>query len=216
MGSLDSGGFSKPFPAQAAAVAFAAGLTGFQVGLVAGDGLGVVDAQLGALGLTICILAHASSAVHALVSFWPSTPALVARLARVSNAADEFGAAVRVAGVVYGVHPQKYILSTQHFCPAQRNGEEYGVARWHVGNGDACGLFLGNINGAIGQGGAADGAQIEVYYLVLNGTQLARAALCCRQLGMGALAVVEAQGVAVVALAAGDSENGGGVEATGD
>src|SRR5690606_5984582 len=96
-----------------------------------------------------------------------------------------------------------------------RIGQEQRVAGWHIGDGDAAGrLYLGDLEIRVGQGRAADAPQVEGDGTVLDGAQFARQARRLRKLHFVALAVVEAQRIAVVATLPGNGQAGGGIQST--
>src|SRR5262249_56731777 len=78
---------------------------------------------------------------------------------------DELRTAVGIARVVEGVDADEDVLRPLHLRPPQGMREEEGVPRRHVGDGDACADRLlapplGNVD-VRGEGGAADGAEVE-------------------------------------------------------
>src|SRR3546814_18699529 len=90
----------------------------------------------------------------------------------------------RVAGKVDVDNADEQILRAKHFCPAQRQGQEQGVAGWHVSDGDAASRRRGfrYVDIAIGERGAADGVEIDVHGLMANRTERIGDALCSGEL----------------------------------
>src|SRR3546814_12738381 len=101
-------------------------------------------------------------------------------------------------------------LFRSHFCPAQRQGQEQGVAGWHVSDGDAASRRRGfrYVDIAIGERGAADGVEIDVHGLMANRTERIGDALCSGEFGDMALAVGHAQRVRLDALPAREGKTG--------
>ena len=93
----------------------------------------------------------------------PSTPARVARLARRSNARDEFRPAVGIAGVVERVDADDDVVGAEHLGPAERQRQENRVPRRHVGRRNLRGVEVAIVRHgrARGQRRAADRPQIR-------------------------------------------------------
>ena len=55
---------------------------------------------------------------------------------------NEFRPAIGIAGVVERIDAEKNVACAQHLGPGQRKGEKDGVARGHIGDGNAVRTFL--------------------------------------------------------------------------
>ena len=124
-----------------------------------------------------------------------------------------FGPAIRVARVIHRVHTNENVVRAQHFRPAERDSQENGIARGHVSYRNACGFFFGYGNGGVGERRATNAVEIEGNHLVLHTAVGTRYAFGGVQFRPVALAVVEAQRIAGVALRARHGQHGGGIEA---
>ena len=111
----------------------------------------------------------------------------------------ELGPAVRVPGVVDGIHPRDEIAGAERLREAERDRQEHRVARGHVGDRDAAGpLGLRPVFGHRDRGRerrAADGAQVELDDPVRGRAQRVGDARRGLELDGVALPVAEAQGV---------------------
>ena len=110
----------------------------------------------------ICALVELQQAARIRYRARPSTAAAVATFASFSNASMKAGAAVRVAGVVDGVHPDVQILRLQRLRVAEREREQDGVARRDVGDGHSFAdrRVLGDLD-LRGERRPSDRAQVE-------------------------------------------------------
>ena len=72
----------------------------------------------------------------AMCSGRPSTPALRRQRGHALERCEVLGPAVRVAGVVERVDADDQRLGAEHFGPGERQRQEHGVARRHVGRRD--------------------------------------------------------------------------------
>ncbi len=152
----------------------------------------------------------------------PSTPALVARLAsarQVGHAlesGDVVGAAVRIAGVVYGIDSDEDVSTTQYLGPGQGQGEHDGVAGGNIGDRDARLNTLHRYGDpVVGEGGTAELGEIEFERALFDRTKSLGDVGGGRQLGTVALSVIERQAVGRESPLAGDGEAGGGIQTPG-
>jgi hypothetical protein len=130
---------------------------------------------------------------------------------------DVLGPAVGIAAVVEGVGPKEDVPGAEGFGPREREGEEDRVPGRHVGGRDTLPdplrrRVLGHRDVA-GEGGSAEGAEIQVHDHVSCDGQSGRNPAGRLELDRVALAVPHAQGVDLEALAARHGGGGGGVHA---
>jgi hypothetical protein len=133
---------------------------------------------------------------------------------------DELGAAVGVAGVVEGVDAEPDLARAEGLGPAERVGEEQGVAGGDVGAGDRAPRRGRRPAGrrarcrAPARSRWRPAADVgEVDDLVGAGAEAAGLAAGALELDLVALAVAEAQRVGLAVLGGGEREDGGRVEA---
>ena len=88
----------------------------------------------------------------------PSTPALRRQVGHALEGRDVFRAAIRIAGVVDRVDADEDVAGLQRLGPGQREGQEHGVARRHVGDGMPC-ADLGRIAPCLGTAMSAVSAE---------------------------------------------------------
>jgi hypothetical protein len=104
-----------------------------------------------------------------------------------------------------------------HFGHRGGEGKEDEVAGGDVGNGDVGGHLGGGAalgdGDVIGEGGAAENAEIESESGVMEGTQGARDVFGGGEFVAMALAIVDGEGAACEAIAAGNGKSGGAVKA---
>ena len=115
---------------------------------------------------------------------------------------DVFRPAVRIAGIVHRVHARVDEVRVEHLGPGEREGEEHRVARRHVGDRNAGARRLRHGDRAIGQRRAAERAEIDAQDAVLARAERRGDLRRGVELGAMALAVVEAERVAVETVAA--------------
>ena len=131
---------------------------------------------------------------------------------------DELWAAVRVAGIVNGVDTDEDGFGANDFGVREGEGEEDGVAGGDVSDGDARAHFGGRaVFGHVdfsGEGGAAEGAEIDVGDAKRVGTQVSGHSFGGSEFLVVALAVVEGKGVGFEAFLTGNGETSGGIEAS--
>ena len=131
---------------------------------------------------------------------------------------DEFRAAIGVAAVIDGVDADEDVARFEDLGPGEGVGEEDRVAGGDVGDRDIGGhLFFvavfGDVDG-IGEGAAAELAEIDAEYAMLGGAELSGDGDGGLQFAAVTLAVVESEGVeGGEGLGTGDGEAGGAVEA---
>src|SRR5215471_17876377 len=187
--------------AQEARIAEAAGAA-VGLGRIAGPGQGEVHPELVGAGHDLSLAqgdergvdAEAALAFHA---------GLRGEIRQALEGLNELRTAIGIARVVEGVDADEDVLCLLHLGPPEGMGEEDGVARGNLGDGDVG-----------GERGAADGAEIETQGEVRAGAE-GRGHLPRRlELAHVALAIVERQRAALVALGEGDGESGRGIEAT--
>src|SRR5260370_7276465 len=131
---------------------------------------------------------------------------------------DEFGAAVGVSGIIERVDADENVRGLENLGPGQREGEEDGVARGNVSDRN----FLAHLGSwarlghgdVAGERGMAELAEVEGDDAVLSSAEAGSNASGAIELDAVALAVVEGEGVAVEAIAAGERQAGGGIEST--
>ncbi len=129
---------------------------------------------------------------------------------------NEFGAAIRVSGIIERVHADEDLVRFEHLRPGQCEGKKYRVARGHVGDWNlsihrALVPAFGNVD-LIGKCGVAEYPKIDLCDAVIGRAKCARNAARGFQFNPVPLAVVERQGVTVEPLAPGKCETGGGIE----
>ena len=212
-GGVAEVGFLKTGAAQAAGFANAAGAPVF-VGLVAGDGLAVIDAEFCAGADDFGFGQQHQRGVNAQAP--PFDGAAGGEVGHGFKGFDVLRAAVGVAGIIDGVDADENVVGFEHFRPAQRHGEHHGVARGHVGDGDfifgVFGAVGGHGDGGIGERGAAKFAQIDLGDAVFAGAQFGGNAPGGGEFGVVALAVGEREGVTVKAAPARQRKTGGGIQ----
>ena len=130
---------------------------------------------------------------------------------------DVLGPAVRVAAVVERVDADEDVLGAERLGPGERKGQEYRVARRHVGDRNAVahlgdGAALRDVD-VTGQCRAAELAQVDVDDDVVLHAGGSRNSCGGFEFDLVALAVAEGHRVDVEAFGLGDCECGGGVEA---
>ncbi len=129
---------------------------------------------------------------------------------------NEFGAAVRIAGIIERVHADEDLVRFEYLRPGQCERKKYRVTRGHVGNGNLqvhCGLVPAFRNGDfIGEGGVAEYTKIDPGDAMIVRVKCARDAARGLQFDPVPLAIIEREGVTVEALATGKCETGGGIE----
>ncbi len=135
---------------------------------------------------------------------------------------DEFGAAVGVAGVIDGVDAEEDVECIGGFGEGESEGEEDGVACGDVGDGDGGVAGIGLIEVVFGdgdvsgEGGTSEGAEVDFHGDMARELILFGEGVSGFNFLLVALAVVEAEGMADVALGDGDAESGGGIETAGE
>ncbi len=81
--------------------------------------------------------------------------------------AHELGAAIRVARVVHRIDAAEQVICADDFGPTKRQRQHDGVARGHVRDRNAVTTGVGDVD-VVGQGGAADAAQVYIDHFVRN------------------------------------------------
>jgi hypothetical protein len=124
--------------------------------------------------------------------------------------------AIRVTGIVDRIDADEDVAAAQHLGPGQRQRQHDGVARGHVSDRNAR-LHTSGRDGdpGVGQRRAAELCESQIEGAVLDGTECPGDFFGGFELGAVALAIVEGQAVAGMALAARDGKARGGIEATG-
>ena len=145
----------------------------------------------------------------------PSTPDLGGEVSEVPEGFDDPGGS-RGAGVVDGIDAEKNVARPDDFSVGEPEGQEDGVARRDVGDGDSAGHFS---SGAVlgdgdvgGERGATEGAQVYMRDSVLGDAKRLGDALGCFEFDRMALPIVERKGITLEAFASGEGEGGGGIE----
>jgi len=118
---------------------------------------------------------------------------------------NEFGPAIGVAGVIHGIDTDKDILRLQHFRPAQSDGQEHRVACRHIGNGDALRRLLRHVDVFVSQGRTAELGEVNADDTVIADAHGLRYSPRGLEFDAMPLAVIEAEGMAGIALLAGDT-----------
>src|SRR5688572_2739881 len=123
---------------------------------------------------------------------------------------DIFLPAIRISRIIDRIYADKDVGRVQHFGPRQRVGKEYRVARWNVGNRDACRhclcrAVLWDVD-IRGERAAADAAQIDGERYVAGGAQVLRDAIGRLEFKPVPLTIVKRQRIALEAVAAGHRE----------
>src|SRR5262252_3560576 len=185
-------------------------------GRVAGPGQGEIHAELVGAGNDLSLAEGDERRVNAKVAA-TFDPRLRGEIGETLESLDELRTAVGIARVVEGVDPDEDVLRPLYLRPPQGMGEEDGVPRRDVGDRDAradrlLAPPLGNVD-VRREGGAADGAEVETQDQMRLGAEGRRHLLRRLELPHVALAIVERQGGALVALGAGDGEGSRGIEA---
>src|SRR5450830_17629 len=151
-------GHLEAFCAQSAAVAFPTSAAVI-VCLIAGNSQRVIDAKsyasLHDIGLAEVLQRRQDT--EAL----PLYAGLGRQVGHALERLDELWAAVRVAGIIHRVDADKDIAGIQHFCPAESQGQEYGVARRYIGDRDAFAGRFRHVDAAVGEGRAADAVEVQ-------------------------------------------------------
>jgi len=130
---------------------------------------------------------------------------------------EVLGTAIWIAAVIEAVHADEDVARAQRLRPREREGEEDGVPRRHVGDRDLLRhrlrravLGYGDV---VGQGGAAEGAEVEGDDDVAGDAERGGHAAGRLELGRVALAILEGEGEDVEPLGAREGERGRGIHA---
>src|SRR5215510_1908136 len=187
-----------------------------RLGRVAGPGQGEIHAELVGTGNDLSLAEGDERRVDAKAAA-TFDAGLRGEIGEALEGLDELRAAVGIARVVEGVDPDEDVLRPLHLRPPQGMREEDGVPRRDIRDGDACAdcllaPALGNVD-VRGEGGAADGAEVETQDQVRMGAEGRRHLLRRLELAHVALAIVERQRGALVPLGTGDGEGRRGIEA---
>ena len=131
--------------------------------------------------------------------------------------AGELRPAIRISGVIDGVDSDIQVEGAKRLGPGQGQRQENGVAGRDVGDGDAGRhLFGGAVARHVdvgGEGGAAEGAEVEGEDAVFGGAQGVGDAAGGVEFDGVPLAVGHGEGVAAEAVVAGRGQGHGGIEA---
>ena len=106
-------------------------------GIVATEGQPEIEPQFAAPVARSPPCVSWSSGAWILSRVRPSTPALGRQVRHAFVGLDELRAAVRIARVIQRVHADEDVRAFQHLGPGQREREENGVARRHIGDRNA-------------------------------------------------------------------------------
>lgn len=201
--------------ADEAGVASAAGFAR-RIGVVAGMGKGVVDAEgeaaLDDLGLSQMDQWRADLDGAAFDTGFGG------EAGEFLEGGDELGTTIGIAGVVDGVDAGVDGFRPEHFGVSEGEGEHDGVAGGDVSDGDVGHLRLVAIfrnRDVGGESGAADGVESDADEHVITDAEGLGDALGGVNLGGVALAVKGGQGVRLRAVGVGDGETGSGIETAG-
>ena len=123
---------------------------------------------------------------------------------------------IGIAGIINGVRAEKNIVCAGDFGIRQRERQQDGIARGHVGYGNAGrDTASGHGNVGIRQCRAAETAKIDFHHAVRRRPQHLGHARGRHQLRAMTLAVIHRQAMAGVALLAGQGQHGGGIQSAG-
>ena len=132
------------------------------------------------------------------------------QVGHVLEGGDVFGPAIRVAGVIHSVNPEKNITAIQGFGQRQRERQHDSVACRHIGARNArLTVRFGHLNRKISERRATKLVHVDMHHAMAECAQC----FCLTQgrieFGAMALAVVKSNRVASKTLVAGDSQGCG-------
>ncbi len=179
---------------------------------VAGDGDAEVHAQAHAFTDDVGLAEELQWCVHAQPRAFHTC--LGGQVGQHLESPHELGTAIGVARVVHRIDATEQIVGADDLGPTERQRQHDGVARGHIRNGDTVAASVGDLD-VVGQGRAADAAQVHVDHLVRNDALRGSNARCSVQFRRMALAITNAQRVDGKALLLRECDDGGGIHATG-
>ena len=121
-------------------------------------GDGVVDPQLDPSGDDLGLAEFDEWCMHPVLIALDSGPGR--QIGHSLEGLDISWTAIRIAGVINCIDTDEYIICTQHLGIGQRQGKHDGIAGRHVGDRNAAGFALRNID-IVGQRRTADGPQVD-------------------------------------------------------
>ena len=137
------------------------------------------------------------------------------QVGQMAEGLDEFGPAIRIAAVIEGIDADEDVEGIEGFGPAQSKSKENSVAGGYVGNGNLVLRWVEGIFGhtdIVGKGRMAYPAEIEGNGFVVGQGEEAGDVAGGIDFETVALAIIDGEAVAGIALRLGDGRRSVGVE----